>query len=208
MALPSNISYGTVTGQFLAAVADGPDDDKLPEGIPMSGTVTFTPSTPYVYNFGASPNPVTIIKTSIVCQLDSEGYLCSPYKSVTSPLSRGVTLVATDDPDITPSGWTWTAIYNLTDPNGMRVNMPNHSFLVPGNQTVDLTTAAPLISSGGTIITRGPANTLTIGTVTTVDSSVPASATITGEAPNQVLNLAIPRGAHPLEQAVAFAIAL
>ena len=37
----------------------------------------------------------------------------------------------------------------------------------------------------------GPANTLTIGTVT---SGIEASATITGEAPNQVLNLVLQRG--------------
>lgn len=40
----------------------------------------------------------------------------------------------------------------------------------------------------------GPANTLTIGTVTTLDTGVPATASITGTAPNQVLNLGIPRG--------------
>ena len=40
----------------------------------------------------------------------------------------------------------------------------------------------------------GPANTLTIGTVTTGEAGTSASASITGEAPNQVLNLNIPKG--------------
>lgn len=40
----------------------------------------------------------------------------------------------------------------------------------------------------------GPANTLTIGTVTTGEPGTEASATITGDAPNQTLNLTIPRG--------------
>lgn len=40
----------------------------------------------------------------------------------------------------------------------------------------------------------GPANTLTIGTVTTGEPGAQAAATITGESPNQVLNLTIPRG--------------
>lgn len=40
----------------------------------------------------------------------------------------------------------------------------------------------------------GPANTLTIGSVTTGAPTDPASATITGDAPNQVLNLTIPQG--------------
>lgn len=40
----------------------------------------------------------------------------------------------------------------------------------------------------------GPANTLTIGTVTTGFPGSSASATVTGTAPNQVLNLTIPQG--------------
>lgn len=40
----------------------------------------------------------------------------------------------------------------------------------------------------------GPANVLTIGTVTTVEPDVPSSATITGESPNQVLNLSLTQG--------------
>lgn len=41
----------------------------------------------------------------------------------------------------------------------------------------------------------GPANSLTIGTVTTLDAGYAATAEITGDAPNQTLNLGIPRGA-------------
>ena len=40
----------------------------------------------------------------------------------------------------------------------------------------------------------GPANTLSIGTVTTGEPGTAAAATITGEAPAQTLNLTIPRG--------------
>lgn len=40
----------------------------------------------------------------------------------------------------------------------------------------------------------GPANTLTIGTVTTVAPGGSATATVTGTAPNQTLNLGLPRG--------------
>ena len=155
MSLPSNISYGNVIGQFLAAVADGSDEDKLPDGVAMRGTITFMPSAGYVLDYSASPNPVTIVKTAIVCTLDSEGYLCSPYISAQSPASRGVTLVATDDPDLLPVGWTWTVVFNLTDPSGNRAGFPNQSIEVPTGATVDLTTAANIASSGGVIITKG-----------------------------------------------------
>lgn len=40
----------------------------------------------------------------------------------------------------------------------------------------------------------GPANVLTIGTVTTGEPGTQAAATITGESPNQVLNIIVPRG--------------
>ena len=51
------------------------------------------------------------------------------------------------------------------------------------------------------VLQQGPAgqagapNTLSIGSVVTGDADAPAAATIEGEAPNQILNLVIPRGA-------------
>lgn len=48
--------------------------------------------------------------------------------------------------------------------------------------------------TNGTNGAAGPANTLAIGTVTTGAEGSSASATITGDAPNQTLNLTIPRG--------------
>jgi hypothetical protein len=45
----------------------------------------------------------------------------------------------------------------------------------------------------GPVGPTGPANTLTIGTVTALSSGT-ATATITGTAPNQVLNLGLPKG--------------
>ncbi len=155
MALPTNISYGTVVGQFLAAIQDGSDPDKLPEGIPMKGTVTFIASPTYVLDYQATPNPVTILKTPIICSLDSAGYVCSPYVAADSPLSRGVSLIATDDPDILPIGWTWTVMYNLTDPNGSRVALPNQNISVPTGVETDLTTVMNIAAANGVIITKG-----------------------------------------------------
>lgn len=40
----------------------------------------------------------------------------------------------------------------------------------------------------------GLSNTLTIGEVTTLPSGEPATATLSGESPNQILNLGLPRG--------------
>lgn len=49
--------------------------------------------------------------------------------------------------------------------------------------------------AGAASTVPGPANALSIGTVTTGAAGSAASATISGESPNQVLDLAIPRGA-------------
>lgn len=193
MALPTNISYGTVVGQFLASLADGSDDDKLPDGIPMSGTVMFVASAGYVLDYSATPNPVTIVKTPIVCSLDANGYLCSPYATAGSVLSPGVMLIATDDPDLQPVGWSWTVIYNLTDPLGSRVNLPTQSINVPTGATVDLTMAMNVPTSGGVYSTKGdtgPANTLTVGSVT---SGSAASVTISGTSPHQQIDFVLPQ---------------
>lgn len=153
MVLPSNISYGTVVGQFIAAVADSSDLDIDPDSVAMSGTVTFIASPGYVLDYSAIPNPVTIVKTAIVCRLDSSGYLCSPYPDDNSV--RGVRLVATDDTDLQPNGWTWNVMYAITDPSGNRIAMPSQSIAVTTNGTVDLTSAMPLASANGVIITKG-----------------------------------------------------
>jgi hypothetical protein len=50
------------------------------------------------------------------------------------------------------------------------------------------------IALNGATGPTGPANVLGIGTVTTVESNVPASASITGSSPSQILNLTLPKG--------------
>lgn len=52
----------------------------------------------------------------------------------------------------------------------------------------------PFLSAFGAEGPRGLPNELTIGTVTTLAEGAPATATITGTPPNQVLNLSIPKG--------------
>lgn len=101
MALPSNVSFGTVIGRFMRAVADGPDSDRNPDGIPMEGlTVRFIPSVDQFKNVTAGP-PVTIIADPITATTDDEGYV------VGDDGVRGVRLLATDDEDLQPTGWTW-----------------------------------------------------------------------------------------------------
>jgi hypothetical protein len=62
------------------------------------------------------------------------------------------------------------------------------------NQTLNLTIPTGAQGPVGAIGPAGPANTLAIGVVTTGAPGSAAAATITGAAPNQTLNLAIPAG--------------
>lgn len=67
----------------------------------------------------------------------------------------------------------------------------------PVSTTVTIPTPGPAGPAGATGATgpAGPANTLTIGTVTTLTPGSSATATVSGTAPNQTLDLGIPQGA-------------
>ena len=192
MALPTNVNYGTVVGQFLLAYSDSADQDLYPDGVPAKGSIFFRPSPIKLLDSGSSPNPVTILPAVVEATLDSEGYLCG-YGT-----TRGIRLVATDDPDLNPQDWTWTVEFRLTAQDDTPVAIPSFSIELPSNTTIDLTTAAPVPDANGTyylIGPTGPANSLSIGTVSTLTPGSNATATITGSAPSQTLSLGIPQGA-------------
>ena len=192
--LPSNLSYGTVTGRFLLAYADSTDGDLYPDGQAAKGSVFFKPSPAYLLDATATPDPVTVLPATVEATLDSEGYLCG-YGT-----TRGIRLLATDDPSANPVDWTWEVSFRLTDQSDTPVNIDPYSFSLPSGSVVDLTSLAPVQDSNGTYYLvgpkgdTGPANTLTVGTVITGAPNSPALVEITGTAPNQVINITIPQG--------------
>jgi hypothetical protein len=93
--------------------------------------VTFTPSVPLVH--AAAPDPRTVV-------LDREQLT-----------GRRVTLNATDDPDVTPTGWTWVAHLRL---DGQLV--ASFPFDLPSGADLDLAELAPVPESRGVTIVRGP----------------------------------------------------
>src|SRR5690625_1536299 len=112
MALPSNVGSGTVTGRLIDS-----------NGLFIDGSVTFTPSPDKLLNVGADPSPVTILP-----------------KPVTADLVEGSftqDLVATNDPDNNPSGWTYRVDFKLSG-----TSLKSFSIEVPEGETVDLTTVA------------------------------------------------------------------
>lgn len=155
--IPTNISYGTVVGQYIAAVGDTTDTGREPDAIPLQGYITFTPQVSYVKNITANPNPVTIAKTPVIGVLDSEGYLCNQtIDPDTGFFQRGVPLVATDDPEMNPSNWTWKVAYTFSL-DGRPITSPtSHSISIPSGEVVDLTTVSPVASSTGDAVVMGP----------------------------------------------------
>lgn len=137
--LPTNVGYGTVTGRFLIAYADGSDLDLYPDGVPAKGNIYFTPVVEKLRNSSASPAPVTIIPQQVTCTIDADGYLNGPQGA------PGVRLIATDDADNDPTGWTYTVQYQLTDQSDTPLRgVTSHSMAVPAGTTIDLTSVAPV----------------------------------------------------------------
>lgn len=193
MALPTNVSYGTVTGRFMLAYADSSDVDPQPDGVPANGFVIFTPSPVKLLNAGASPAPVTILPAPVIANLNDEGYI-EGFAG-----DAGIRLVATDDVDLNPLDWSWSVDFRLTDEAGVAVNLPGFSFELPGNTTVDLTTVSPVPSADGTFFVVGPrgsAATIEVGTTTTGLPGTSASVVNTGDTSEAVFNFTIPRGTN------------
>lgn len=116
MALPANYSTVPVFGRYIDFA-----------GAPAQGTVTFEPSLKYVKDPGAD---VLILSTALVATLDGTG-------------AFSIEIPATDDPDVTPSGFTWNVTEHL---NGrtwrtFSISVPQDT-PAPG---IDLVTVAPVL---------------------------------------------------------------
>lgn len=183
MGLPSNVTYCTVTGTFVQAVADGSDSDHNPDASPVSGaSITFTPSVNLLRD-PTAPGTV-IVPKAITVTTDASGQI------IDAQGNPGVVLVATDDPNVTPINWTWN-VSTLIGSTPISFDIA-----APGGTTVDLAQVIPVPAAPGVVLqpgVPGPANSLTIGTVT---SGSPAAASISGTSPNQVLSLVLPAGTN------------
>ena len=142
MSLPANVGFGRVTGRLIRAILDGPiDPDTEPDGVPIEGAkVTFTASVKRVVNRTATP-PVTIFIDPVTVVTNSDGILVSPDGT------EGVTLVASDDADLDPSGWTYKV--TMTAPS---ISALSWSITVPEGSVQDLATAIPVPANPGTAV--------------------------------------------------------
>jgi hypothetical protein len=148
--IPDNLSYGTVSGQFIVAYQDNEDSGSEPNILPAAGSIFFTPSPTAIKNVSADPDPVTIFPAIVEATLDEDGYLCG-YDDV-----RGISLIATDDPQGNPVDWTWKVDFRLTESNGTPINLESFNFSLPTDSELDLTLLAPVQLSNGVFYNIGP----------------------------------------------------
>lgn len=144
-----------------------------PEGEPSTGTVSFTPSS-WLLNSGAN---IAIPNSTVTKTLGTAG-------------NFSVTLPITDDPDLSPGGWIYT-VSEVVDGVSQSYNIAIPGTVAAGG-TVFLADLAPVAPAGPEYYSL--ASSLTIGTVSTLAAGSAATASITGLAPSQVLNLGIPTG--------------
>lgn len=140
MVLPSNVSYGTVTGTFLQAVADSTDAGRDPDGLPVTDLqVKFTAYvSPAVIRDTSSTPPTMIVVQPIIASVDAGGQL------IGADGQPGVTLLASTNPAISPTGWTWqVTLSSATFP------ALTFAFLLDPGATVDLATVTPVAPSSG-----------------------------------------------------------
>ena len=101
-ALPSNLGYFQVIGQYLAAdILDG-DADGYPDGYPLDDvTVWITPTINAVKDLSATPNPVTLELRTQSATFDSAGYLLGKDGE------RGVWLLSPTDANLASTNWSY-----------------------------------------------------------------------------------------------------
>ncbi|MFJ4356902.1 polysaccharide deacetylase family protein [Streptomyces massasporeus] len=126
MALPSGLSMVTVTGTY-----------KHPDGTPYSGRIVFQPE-PGTLTSAAHD---TLIVGDAEVVLDNNG-------------SFTVSLLATDDPDVTPVGWTYRVTERWYDAPGRSYPLS----LPAATPSVDLADVAPTAPAEGEyVVVTGPA---------------------------------------------------
>lgn len=122
MALPGNYDTETVKGQYINL-----------DGSPATGTVTFSPQLASGTFLTDTSALVAVLPVNLVVALDNTG-------------SFTTLLPATNDSDLSPSGWT----YKVTEQFG--INTRSYTIVVGvGTGPIDLVTVAPAVSSTSSV---------------------------------------------------------
>lgn len=134
-ALPADVSTGRVIIK-IRSVGLVSSTNPTPEAAPASGSVSFTPTPAFLTHMG---DGLMFPRAPQTVYLDGSG-------------NATIDLIATDDPQINPTGWTYEVSFDL---GGLAIS-PFHISVASGS-TTELTDAAPVPAAGGTFYLVGPA---------------------------------------------------
>ncbi len=134
--MPTDVTYGKVTGRFLTAVGDGPDGDTLPDAaVPTGLTVKFTPKAGV---FKTTSPSVTVVPKPITCTLDTDGNLLDPQNVFGVWLIAGlysVTYAGASDFTLSGHEVEVTTAHTALSPLDLTVAMPPGVILTPTQYT-------------------------------------------------------------------------
>lgn len=152
--IPDTIKYGKVYGHFISYEGNGGDLtiplDDIPDAVPLQGTAIFTPSEDLL-KYPNMPEPTTVAMKVVRAPIIN-GYL---YQSGTTLdmvddniAIKGVSLVATDQPDALPDKLYYRVAINLI---GVSRQPDSITIEVDSNEPIDLTQVLPVNPSPGKI---------------------------------------------------------
>lgn len=133
------LPYATVIGRFGSIVSDSTDPDLLPDINPLSGTVTLTPSVPYIKISG------TVLQISPITAQVVNGVIVNPDGS------EGIRILSTDVENDTITNWGWRATFKIPE-----VRITPVSFYAEKYEVIDLVNLTSGITGLPVEIVSGP----------------------------------------------------
>lgn len=150
--VPEGIGYGVVHAHVVSFLADGSDYGRSPDGVPdevpLTGKVIFTP-TVTTLKFPTLSPPRFAALEKIECPLIG-GFLFPPDTTEENAphVQAGVVLTATDQPLALPPTFQYTVSWQL---DSTRAAPASSAIDVPADGIVDLATVIPASSEPGVI---------------------------------------------------------
>lgn len=134
----ATFEYGTVVGTFVWSMLTGNPGDAQPV---VGATISFVSRAGVIRDV---PFPRTILSQRIVGTTDSEGVLRDADGNV------GVRLLATDDPNLNPTGFTWLVTVAADEHYSYSFDL-----VMPADAVIDLATVTPVPAAEGVAYVRG-----------------------------------------------------